>query len=243
MRKAIFLALDREEIAEIAQEGNAIRGSFFPPGYAMTEEELMQMPGWRQPKDQDVAEAKRLLAEAGYPDGFKLTFNVDQSRISRTNSELVAAQLKDKLNIEINLQVQDRATFYANLRDGTHNLSTIGTGLYFNEPETVIAQWFLKDTLRNPYNWEHPRINELIDLQARELDPEKRQGYYQEMNEILHQGESHYIPLYWTARYGSYDYRLQNFQLPYHPHTTWKWEHVWLDPDVELLGPDAPPIE
>ena len=243
VRKAIYLALDREEISDVATAGTGAAGSFFPPGYANTFEEIAQLPGFRQPKDQDVAEAKRLLAEAGFPDGFKLTFNVDQSKSSRTRAEVMAVQLKDKLNIELELQVQDRATFYANLRDGTHDLSTIGTGLYFKDPEVVLAQWFFKDTLRNPHDWEHPRINELIDLQAKELNPEVRQGIYKEMAEILHEGDSHYVPIYWTNRYGSYDYRLQNFKPPYHPHTIWRWDHVWWDPNAQNFGPDGPPIE
>jgi len=50
------------------------------------------------------------------------------------------------------------------------------------------------------------------------------------LSQNLHQGESHYIPLYWADRGGSLDYRLQNFQPPYHPQTIWTWEHVWFDP-------------
>ena len=107
VRKAIFLALDRDEIAEVAADGEGITGSWFPPGYAQTEEELGQVPGFRYQTGakhpDDLAEARRLLTEAGFPDGFKLTFNVDQAKQTRTEAELVAAQLKDKLNIEVEL--------------------------------------------------------------------------------------------------------------------------------------------
>ena len=107
----------------------------------------------------------------------------------------------------------------------------------------MLAQWFFQDTLRNPHNWSHPRFDELMGLQGRELDSEVRREYFREMAEILNEGESHYVPLYWTASNGIIDYRMQNFRPPYHPHTIWTWEHVWWDPDAELLGPDAPPIE
>ena len=248
VRKAIYLALDRHEIAEISQGGAALTGNFFPPGYALSEEEVMALPGFRVSAEglkhpDDLVEAKRLLAEAGYPDGFKLTYNVDQSKFSRTNSELMADQLKKNLNIDVELQVADRATFYAQLRDGTHDFSQIGTGLYFKEPETVLAQWYFLDTLRNPHNWSHPRVTELMDLQGKELDSEVRREYFREMAEILNEGEGHWVPLYWTASSGIIDYRMQNMRPPYHPHTIWTWEHVWWDPDAELLGPDAPPIE
>ena len=247
VRKAMYLALDRQEVMEVATDNTGAVGSFFPPGYANSFEDIVKLPGFRTQNGgkhpDDLAEAKSLMTEAGFPDGFSLTFNVDQSKQSRTTAELVARQLLKQLNIELDLQVQDRATFYANLRDGSHDLSTIGTGLYFKDPEVVLAQWFFKDTLRNPHNWEHPRINELIDLQSRELNPKVRRGMYQEIADILHQGESHYVPIYWNNRYGSYDYRLQNFKPPYHPHTIWRYDHVWWDPNAKNFGPDGPPLE
>ena len=247
VRKAIYLALDRGEIGDIAGEGEAIPGNFFPPGYATSAEDLAQLPGFRYKdgvKDtQDVEAAKQLMIDAGYPDGFDLTFNVDQAKDSRSEAELIAAQLKETLNIEVVLQAQDRATFYANLRDGSHNLSVIGSGLYFLEPQTILVQFFARDTLRNPHNWENPRFTELMQMESRELDQEKRIGYYQEMASILNEGEGHYIPLYWEGRAGAVDYRIQNFRPPYHPHTIWRWDQIWWDPDAEIPGGDAPPIQ
>ena len=247
VRKAIYLALDRDEIGEIAGEGEAIPGNFFPPDYAMSQVEVLELPGLRYQGEvkhpDDLAEAMKLLADAGYPDGFKLTANVDQARQARTEGELVAAHLKKYLNIDVELQVQDRATYYANMRDGSHNITIGGTGLYFLEPQTVLVQWYVKDTLRNPHDWEHPRMNELIALEARELDQEVRRGYYREMADILNQGEGHYVPLYWQGRAGAVDYRIQNFRPPYHPHTIWRWDQIWWDPDAEIPGPDAPPLE
>ena len=247
VRKAIYLAMDRQEIADIAAAGEGIVGNFFPPGYAETDEEVLALPGLRYEADGskyagDLAEAKQLLTEAGYPDGFKLTFNVDQAKQGRTEAELIAAQLKEKLNIDVELQSQDRATFYANLRDASHNMSIIGTGLYFLEPQTVLVQWYAKDTLRNPHNWENLRMNELMRVEARELDPEVRRGYYKEMAEILNEGDGHYIVLYWQGRAGAIDYRIQNFRPPYHPHTIWRWDQIWWDESATPAGGDAPPL-
>lgn len=246
VRKAIYLAIDRQEVGQIAADGENIIGNYFPPGYASTEEEILQLPGHRvlngEKHPDDLAEARRLLAEAGFPDGFKLTFNVDQAKQSRTEAELVAAQLKDNLNIEVELQVQDRATFYANLRDGSHDLSVIGTSLYFLEPQTVLVQWFVQNTLRNPNNWETPELNELMAAESKELDPDVRLGLYKKMAEILNEGESHWIVLYWFGNAGAVDYRIQNFRPPYHPHTIWKWDQIWWDPDAPIPSPDAPPL-
>jgi peptide/nickel transport system substrate-binding protein len=247
VRKAIYLTIDRQDIAYTVLGDEGIIGNYFPPGYAQSNEEILQLPGFRYvdgAKDpQDLAEARRLLTEAGFPDGFKLTFNVDEAKEARTEAELVASQLKKNLNIDVDLQVADRATFYANLRDGNHSLSVIGTSLFFLEPETVVVQWYAKDSLRNPHNWENPRMNELMALQARELNSEVRRGYYREMAEILDQGDNHWIPLYWQRVAGAVDYRIQNFRPPYHPHTIWKWDQIWWDPDAPIPSPDAPALE
>ena len=247
VRKAIYLAIERDEFADVAGGGEGVLGNFFPPGYASTEEELVQLPGFRYQNGEkhpdDLAEAKRLLTEAGFPDGFTIAANVDQAKNSRTEGELIAAQLKDALNIDVELQVFDRATFYANLRDGTHNISVIGAALYFLDPSAIVVQFLAKDSLRNPHNWEHPRITELMALEARELDPEARRGHYRAMDEILNQGEGHFVPLYWEGRAGAVDYRIQNFRPPYHPHTIWRWDQIWWDENAEIPGPDAPPIE
>ena len=247
VRKAVYLTLDRDEIMSITHKGENIVGNFFPPGYVETEADILKLPGFRRGPDGgslpgDIADAKKLLAEAGLPDGFDITFNVDGSKQSRTEAELIAAQLKDKLNINTDLQVSDRATFYTGLRDGTHNLSTIGTGLYFLEPQTVLVQWYVKDTLRNPHNWEKPRLNELMAAESKELDQVARRELYKEMADILNEGDSHYVVLGWTGRAGAVDYRIQNFKPPYHPHTLWRWDQIWWDPDAKNFGPDAPPI-
>ena len=162
VRRAIYLAIDREEIRSISYKGEGVTGNFFPPGFTQTEEDLLQLPGFRVDKTEDLVEAKQLLTEAGFPDGFDLTFNVDQSKHSRTEATLITEQLKKALNIQVTMQVSDRAKMYQGLRDGSSNLSIVGSGLYFLEPQTVLAQFYAKDTLRNPENWEDPRMEELM---------------------------------------------------------------------------------
>ena len=175
MRKAIYLAVDRHEIAEISQGGSALLGNFFPPGYALSEEEVLSLPGFRVSAEggthpDDLMEAKRLLTEAGYPDGFKLTYNVDQSKFSRTNSELLADQLREKLNIDVETS-GCRPGYFLRPVAGWHPRPQHHRHRpYFKEPETVLAQWFFQDTLRNPHNWSHPRFAELMELQGKELD-------------------------------------------------------------------------
>jgi len=249
VRRAVYLAVDREAVRQISYDGEGMIGNYFPVGYSHTIEEIRQFPSFTDDKTADIARAKELMAEAGYPDGFKADWNVDQAKASRTEAELVAAQLKDTLNIDIELQVHDRAALYQGMRDGSHNFSNIGTSLFFKEPSAMIAQFFVQNALRNPENWSNPRMDELMKAQAKELDPEARKAQYREMEEILSgihpdypEETPHYIQLFWLGRAGAFDYRIQNFIPSYHPHTIWTYEHVWWDEDAQNPGPDALPV-
>jgi peptide/nickel transport system substrate-binding protein len=74
VRRAMSMALNRVAIAERAMEGGAeAAGQFMPPGFDGHEAGL-RIPGY------DPAEARRLLAEAGYPQGFGLTLHCTSDR-------------------------------------------------------------------------------------------------------------------------------------------------------------------
>ena len=81
VRKALDLVLDRQAWAKI--QGADADGNFgnarisgiqaWGTQWALSDEELTSFPGYRQPKAEDIAEAQRLLKEAGYENGFEAT--------------------------------------------------------------------------------------------------------------------------------------------------------------------------
>ena len=235
VRRAIYLAIDRQEISDVVWKGFAKPGSFFPLGMVEDQAELAQIPGYRHPKDQDIAEAKKLLAEAGYPDGFKTSLNILNTSASiLSHGELLTDMLRKNLSIDAELNPVDLATYYVQLRDGTHPLSLGGTGYPVRDPSETLTQFFQRPALRNPYNWSHPRIDELMAVQEGEFDPATRLAMFDEIAEILHQGEAHYVPIIWFPLSGVYDYRIQNFHVPSFSQNVTKLEHLWWDPDAKV---------
>ena len=118
------------------------------------------MPGYRHPKDQDIAEAKKLLAEAGYPDGFKTSLNILNTSASLlSHGELLTDLLRKNLGIDAQLNPVDLATYYVQLRDGTHppqpwEPRATRSGI----PQKLLPNSSNVPALRNPYNWSHPRL-------------------------------------------------------------------------------------
>jgi ABC-type transport system substrate-binding protein len=113
-------------------------------------------------------------------------------------------------------------------------MSSVGTGIILRDPGDIVNQFYLQDVLRNPHNWQNDRVDELIALQNEAIDPAERQRYLEEMADILHRGESHWLPYFWYSTAGAYDYRIRNFQYPPTVQLIKKWDHQWFDPDREI---------
>ena len=178
VRRAMYLGIDRDTAVEKAILGFGQPGTFFAPGVVEDLAELRaNNPAFMEDRTAALEEARRLLTEAGYPDGFEITHNVVNSNPSLSTAETVAPQLREDLNIDIVIQPTDLATMYVGLRDGVANFDGVGTGIILRDPGDIINQFYLQDVLRNPHNWQNDRVDELIDLQNREVDPAARQGH------------------------------------------------------------------
>jgi peptide/nickel transport system substrate-binding protein len=243
VRRAVFLAIDRQELVKIVRCVEPFGcfgsvGTFLPNkgGYVVeSPEDLAQTPGWRQPKDQDIAEAKALMAAAGYANGVKATLNLTTVPAGVRIGEVIAEQLRKSLGIDFTLEAVDRATSVDRIIRGTHHASLDSSGVILLDPADYLNQHFLvMGGQKNPDRWSQPRLTELIEAQARETEPAKRLSLFKEAVGILRQGESHMVPLTWGHSGGMMDYRLQNFQVPGSEQIVKHFEHVWWDPNAPL---------
>lgn len=240
MRRAVFLAIDRNEMNQIVRcSGDyGCLGSpmtFFPRigGFDIEpRDELAQLPGWRADKSADIAEAKALAAAAGFADGMQLNLNMSNTSAAITQGEVLADQLRRTLGLDLTLNAMDRASFGPRLLDGVDHISMASSSPLIPDPSDFFNQHYLTNTVKNPENWTDPRLNEIIQEQARERDPAKRLILFREAVEILRKGESHWVPGVWGYSGGLMDYRLQGFKIPELDQTVKHWEATWWDPDA-----------
>jgi peptide/nickel transport system substrate-binding protein len=242
VRRAVFLAIDRQELTKIVRCAEAYGcfgavGTFLPNKGGQTvesQEDLAQVQGWRQPKAQDIAEAKALMAAAGYANGVKAMLNLATGAAVRSG-EVLAEQLRQSLGLEFTIEAVDRATTVDRIIRGTHHASLDSSGVIILDPADYLNQHFLViGGQKNPDSWSHPRLAEIIEAQAREPEPVKRLSLFKEAVKILRQGESHMVPLSWGYSGGMMDYRLQNFHVPGSEQIVKHFEHLWWDPDAPL---------
>jgi len=115
MRKAAALVIEPEALVAGMNQSLAASfgGGWFPQGMGMeeyTKDQLRTRKYFRAPTEEDIAEAKALLAEAGYPEGTplpKLDLPGRESGWNRTINELVQAMLLQHLGWESEVRMTD----------------------------------------------------------------------------------------------------------------------------------------
>jgi len=187
VRRAIHLAVDRQALVKaVAFDIGIINPPGMPgvkTGWAIPQEELLKLPGYRQPKEPDVAEAKRLLSEAGYPSGFKTStlVNVGRSFTPRI-AEGMAGQLR-QIGVDMEIRVQPTAEWRKTTQDGQFEtyMDFVADAVPANYQFTYLHS---KGALNNmPIN--DARLDELIDKQATSLDAGEQKRAALDMQRLL----------------------------------------------------------
>jgi peptide/nickel transport system substrate-binding protein len=245
VRTALWLVIDQEELVEKILRGNGTVGTHFHVGFAPNEsiEALYELPGYRRAADgsksqADLDEARRLLAEAGYPDGFSGTLTTILSGCTATSAQWYSQVWKNELNLEMEIESSDVATLYAKWRSNDYEvIVSCGSGIILPDPSDILNQWYGMDTMRNSGNWTTTEFDKLKAAQAKELDPDKREQLFTEMVDLLRAEVPHFMPTGWIHAGGTLDYRIRNYHIPRTIQMIHKLDHMWWDEDAE-----KPPI-
>ncbi len=237
VRQAVHLAIHRQPFAEIFGNGRYPLGGPFPPDqwFSLSSEELLELPGYRQTADgdkhpDDIAEAKRLLAEAGYPDGFETSTLAANFLGFPEMAQLAADQLRRHVNIITEVQPAEPTAGYARYEAGDWESGVHANGFLILDPDAIIGGSYLATGTRNYSDWEPTRITELFDAQVKETDQTKRRELVQEMSRYLREEDSHVAITHWTLTVWVVDSRIQNFNLPSTFSAHNMKEHLWCDP-------------
>lgn len=234
VRRAIYLALDRDELNRAIYEGQAGLATAFPPGTVTPLEEVRQWPGHRYTPDgqkdpRDLEEARRLLAEAGYANGFAAEYLYRNIWTYGDEAPFIKAQLA-KIGIGLTLKLVESAAGLAAYAAGEYEIGRIDHGVTVDDPDEIFTSIYLAGGARNQLGYEDPRIRRIFERQAREQDPAKRLALLKEAEEILRQGEGHWVPLWWFSQVTPMNVKVRNVHLGPTIHVLNTLEHIWVDP-------------
>lgn len=228
VRRAVSLGIDREAVARV------IRGGWFPgtsylvptTPWALPDSEAKTWPGFRQPKDQDVAEAKKLLAEAGYPQGFKInllatnTISVQEASVGLQN-ELA------KLGIQATIRPTENVVVTQRLMKGEYDCSVGSDSTPDTDPDVVLTG-YVTGTPTNYGPWSNPKFDELYEAQSRALDVAKRKQLVVDAQKLIHE-DAPKVVLAWAKRWAVWWDDVKEWKPENGPYFHHKMEIVWLD--------------
>lgn len=194
-RRAVSLCLDREVIAEKVVKAGAVPAySFVPPGTAGYHNAAqLDFKDW--PMDKKRAEARRLLAEAGYTDRKPLEFEFRTMALPSTRRTIIAAsQLLKECGIVTHIFLSETKIYYTNLQMFDFTMGVAAWGADYNDPLTFL---YLLDSRAGPYNYQgytNPAYDRLMDEAQTTLDLDVRAGILAKAEQLA-LDESGVIPL------------------------------------------------
>lgn len=229
VRQALNLAVDRQEANNQLAAGRGFIGGLMPPygEWAIPQDEVLKRPGYRQPKDQDIAEAKRLLAEARVPKGMKVVVKTHRSAVVRNPSEFLVTQLR-RLDIDATLQVLDISKYYEDGLSGNFELIGGGFAIGVDDPDGWFGELYTTKAPRNYPRFSDPKVDELYAKQSQMLDTVERKRVVQEM-ERLTLDTNVFIVLYWSAYHVALWPEVKGFVSPVGNYTAVKMDRLWIE--------------
>ena len=245
VRKALFLAIDRDQLTDTFGLGHYQVGGPMGPlnPLALPIEELRTWPGYRlldgKKHPDDITEAKRLMAEAGHADGFKTTMLIGKAAFWPDAVQLIKQQLKDALNIDMDIVIQDIPSAIARHGKGEHDLTMWAQTGMIADPDDRFRQVYLAG---GSFNWsgtgkgtgyEVPGVRELFEKQQREPDPDTRKELNYEMQRLILAGTSPTIEFTHRAWGAVVSKRIRTVKGPFVQAETQfavlKHDHEWLE--------------
>src|SRR5215475_4680674 len=185
VRRALTLGIDRYTGGKVLSSLAGLKdvGALTRPGteWAIPQAELEKLPGFGRDAEKNRAEAKRLLTEAGYPNGLKVVLKNRNVKLPYQDFAVFLIQEWRKIGVEVEHRPLETAAWFADGQDtGNFELIVAPAVEFMDEPDQFLGRYATGST-QNWGRFSDPRIDDLFSRQARTLDPGERKRLINEM--------------------------------------------------------------
>lgn len=200
VRRAFALVIDKERITrQITRAGEEPAYSLVPPGTA----------GYQPPAglDYDPEEARRLLAEAGYPggEGFPLVnYLLSESDLNEAIAVELQAMFRRELGVRISLRRQEWRVYLNSLSQLDYDIGRSSWVGDYNDPNTFLDM-FITGSGNNRTGWSSTQYDAWIQEAAEALNQEERFEIFRKAERKLISGQAPIVPLYYYVGVQLYD--------------------------------------
>ena len=207
VRKALAMSINRKSIiSNFLKSNQKPAATFVPSGVSNN----YTSPA---PLKEDIKEARKLLAEAGYPDGKgfpEITITYNTSEQHRPIAEAIQAQWRDALNIKVELFNLSWPAYLAARRQGDFFITRASWVADYASPENFL-EMFSSESPLNHTAWKNKNFDDLLNSAM--TNDSKLSNEKFSLAEKLLLEELPIIPIYFYSRVFLMDSRVKNWHL------------------------------
>jgi peptide/nickel transport system substrate-binding protein len=211
VRQAISMAIDRQGIVDATYEGVGVLNPAIPAAFKEWSVPVGELGEGSRYFKYNPAEARRLLAAAGYPNGFSagLCFTTYGSTVFVDTAQLILKYLKD-VGIDTRLDQKEYGAFIASCYFGKFDSMTYGPQTPFVDPDNYIYGPHYPEELKNQSHVNDPVVTDLLVRQRRTADPARRREILAELQRYLAR-QQYYVQLASPVTIAVWDGALKNY--------------------------------
>ncbi|RXZ83981.1 ABC transporter substrate-binding protein [Paenibacillaceae bacterium] len=183
VRQALSHALNQEELIQLSY----VSTEYADPAKSALTQDVLFHTNDVQFNDYDPEKAKQMLSEAGVS-GLKLRFIVQSGNKSQEAQSLYIQQKFKEIGVEVELQNMDSSAWVAKfVEPNAKDFELVITGYIMGYDPSAYYNLYTTTGGSNYTHYSNPRVDELFEQGAAEIDPAKRGNIYKEIQEIIAQ--------------------------------------------------------
>ena len=183
VRKALSMVIDRDILSQrVTADGQAPAYSLMVGGVDGASATPYEWATW--PMDKRVAEAKKLLEQAGVKPGTKYTFSYNTSEYHKKMAVFAASEWKTKLGLNIETETMEFKVLLKKRHDGDFQMARNGWLADYNDATTFLALVKCDSDNNNNFNCNR-QAEALIDQGSQSADPVKRKALLTQASKMI----------------------------------------------------------
>ncbi|MGH7479044.1 MAG: ABC transporter substrate-binding protein, partial [Candidatus Methylomirabilales bacterium] len=236
VRRALTLAIDRWKGSEALSKISIMKpvGGLMRPGseFAASEAELSKLAGFGKDAETSRREAKRLLKEAGVPEGFAFTL---KNRNIKEPYEAVGIFVIDQwrgVGLNVTHQPQEGGPYFADLQAGSYETSIDFACDFMDEPDYQLIKFVSRH--KSPINYARyvdPVVDDLYDKQGRATDPKERLKLIRQLEKRILDEQAYQFHVLWWYRIIPHHARVKGWKITPSHYLNQDLRDVWLAPE------------
>jgi len=227
VRKAAYLAVDRQQLISGAGGGEGkLAVTLLPEEYRVSEQELSTWPGFRQPKQDDIAEAKRLLVDAGYQNGFDFTLMSTSRDPIFDDVALILQQQLGQIGLNMTVESPEWGAYVDRYRKNTWVTKVSRCSMFFPDPDASAMQQMNPPSCLT--GMQDPKLLDIAKRQTQAATGAERKALLIELQKHVAEEVPHLVAFY-TQFYLAHWPAVMNWEPQPGLIFNSRYQDVWLD--------------